>query len=55
MKAFWLKYKGYILHTAGVLIVFLDPSVQHYFAAHSGASAALATIWGIGLHWADGK
>jgi hypothetical protein len=49
------KYKGYVIHAAAVLVVFLSPSVQAFAVAHP-AYAAIATLaYGYALHWASGK
>lgn len=55
MIAFLAKYKGYIIHGAAVLAIFLAPSVQHWLGAHPAYSVTGAGVWGFVLHWADGK
>jgi len=55
MKAFLKKYKGYLLHAAGVGLVFLDPSVHTALAAHPAIAALGGLTWGVILHWANGK
>jgi hypothetical protein len=55
MKAWLWKYKGYIIHGAAVLIIFLSPSVQQFLLTHAAYSAVGGVVWGFLLHWATGK
>lgn len=55
MLNFLKKYKGYIIHAAGVGLLFLDPSVRHALAQHPDISAVGGLVWGWLLHWAQGK
>jgi len=55
MIAFWSKYKGYLIHAAAMLLVFLSPSVQHFLLNHAQYAAIGGAAWGFLLHWADGK
>jgi hypothetical protein len=51
---FWSK-KGYFVHGAAIVIVFLSPSVQGYLATHAAYAAGGGFVWGALLHWANGK
>jgi hypothetical protein len=55
MAAFWTKYKGYIIHTAAVAVLFLSPSVQSFAEHNTAYAAAILAAWGYALHWATGK
>ena len=55
MQAWLLKNKGYFIHGAAVLILFLSPSAQAWLAAHAAYVAAGGAVWGWLLHWANGK
>jgi hypothetical protein len=50
----WSK-KGYVVHGAAVMLVFLDPAVEKFIAAHSAYTLVGGTAWGWVLHWANGK
>jgi hypothetical protein len=49
------KYKGYIIHAAGLAVCFLDPSVRHWLAGHLAYSGPGGLVWGWVQHWAQGK
>jgi hypothetical protein len=55
MKEKLWKYKGYIIHGAAVLIIFLDPSVRHYLTEHAAYSGTGLLVEGWLLHWAQGQ
>ena len=55
MKEQLWKSKGYLLHGAAILIIFLEPSVRHYFAAHTAYAGPGLLVEGWLLHWANGK
>jgi len=55
MIAFWSQYKGYIIHGAAMLVLFLSPSVQQFLVQHAGYATAGGAAWGWLLHWATGK
>jgi hypothetical protein len=55
MKAWLIKYKGYLLHAGAMGLVFLDPSVNAFILAHPAYAFLGGTLWGSILHWAKGK
>lgn len=55
MKAFLWKAKGYLIHYGLSAVIFLDPSVHAWLAAHPGYSAIGLLVWGTILHVANGK
>ncbi len=54
MKWLWTK-KGYLIHVAGVAIVFASPGVQALILAHPAYAGVAGAAWGFLLHWANGK
>ena len=55
MVEFFKKYKGYIIHGAAVVAIFLSPAVQAWITAHPAYAATGTLVWGFVLHWANGK
>jgi hypothetical protein len=51
MPSLLKKYWPSIAHIAGVLIVFLQPSVDGFAASHKAQSATILLLWGVLLHW----
>jgi hypothetical protein len=46
------KYWPALAHAGATAVVFLNPSVQTYAAAHPGYAAPVVLIWGVLLHLA---
>ena len=52
MKAFFVKVWPSLAHALGVVILFLNSSVQSYAASHPAYAAGVLLVWGWLLHWA---
>lgn len=53
--AWFKKNKLYFFHGAGMLVLFLDSSVNHLLSQHPNYTVAGITVWGYILHWAEGQ
>jgi hypothetical protein len=55
MLAFLKAKKGYLLHAAALVVIFLAPSVREFASQHAAYSGAILLVEGWLLHWANGR
>jgi hypothetical protein len=49
----WIKkHWGWVATAGAGLVVFIDPSVQHYAGAHPQSAVVVSTLWSVAMAWA---